>query len=358
MKRQVKTIDFTGQNIYAGIDVHLKNWRVTVMLDHNEHKTFSQDPSAEQLAKYLQAKFPGANYKSAYEAGFCGFSIHRSLISNGINNIVVNPADVPTTDKERKQKEDKRDSRKIARSLRNGELQGIYIPEVRMMEFRGLVRYRKTLVKEICRNKNRIKSFLHFYGISIPAPLDGASRYWSGTFTQWLQEIKMETHHGTLVLNEILEITLYTRNKLLKVNRVLRKIYQEGEYSKYLKLLCSIPGIGLITAATFLSELEDIKRFKTLDRLCSYVGLMPTTHSSGEKDVIGGITPRSNKPLRGVIIEAAWIASRIDPALAKSFNEYCKRMEKNDAVIRIAKKLLNRIKFVLKNETEYVCSVV
>ena len=87
-------------------------------------------------------------------------------------------------------------------------------------------------------------------------------------------------------------------------------------------------------------------------------GLMPTTHSSGEKDVIGGITPRSNKPLRGVVPEPGLYSFQDRPwALAKSFNEYCKRMEKNDAIIRIAKKLLNRIKFVLKNETKYVCSV-
>ena len=296
MERQVKTIDFIGQNIYTGIDSHLKNWRVTIMLEHIEHKTFSQDPSAEKLAKYLRKKFPGANYYSAYEVGFLGFSIQHSLIENGINNIVVNPADIPTTDKERKQKEDKRDSRKIARSLRNGELNGIYIPQTQMLEFRCLVRYRKTLVKEINRNKTRIKSFLHFHGISIPVQLDAASRYWSGKFTQWLREVNMQTEHGALVLNEILDITMYTRNKLLKINRELRKIYHESRYSKMLKILCSIPGIGLITAVTFLSELENIKRFKNLDSLCSYVGLIPTTNSSGEKDGTGRITTRSTKP--------------------------------------------------------------
>lgn len=354
MKTQVKTIDFKGQNVYTGIDCHLKNWRVTIMLDHIEHKTFSQDPNAEVLSKYLHSKFPGANYYSAYEAGFCGFSIHRALVKNGIDNIVVNPADVPTTDKERKQKEDKRDSRKIARSLRRGGLKGIYIPKITTIEFRSLVRYRKTLVKEISRNKTRIKSFLHFHGISIPAQLDNDSRYWSGKFTQWLGTINMTTTHGKLVLNEILDLTMYTRKKLLRVNKELRSVYRESQYSKILKLLCSIPGIGLITAVTFLSEIEDISRFKKLDALCSYVGLVPTTHSSGEKDSAGRITPRSNKPLRAVIVEAAWIGVRSDTALIYLFNEYCKRMKKNDAIIRIAKKLLNRIRYVMKNEKEYI----
>ena len=71
--------------------------------------SFSQNPDADILRKYLSKNYPNGDYHSAYEAGFCRFSPHRELINQGINNIVINPADVPTTDKERKQKEDKRD---------------------------------------------------------------------------------------------------------------------------------------------------------------------------------------------------------------------------------------------------------
>lgn len=139
MKSKSKELSFDGQKVYVGIDVHLKNWRVTILLEHISHKTFSQDPNPEVLSTYLKKNFPGAEYHSAYEAGFCGFSVHRSLEEQGIHNIVVNPADIPTTDKERKQKEDKRDSRKIARSLRNGDLEPIYVPTRANEELRGLV---------------------------------------------------------------------------------------------------------------------------------------------------------------------------------------------------------------------------
>jgi transposase len=145
MQAKGTTIDFKGQNVYAGIDIHLKSWKVTIMLGDRENKTFSQDPNAETLWNYLRKNFPGANYHSAYEAGFCGFHAHRELINFGVSNLVVNPSDIPTTDKEKKQKEDKRDSRKIARSLKNGELESIYIPSKAIEELRGLVRYRKTL---------------------------------------------------------------------------------------------------------------------------------------------------------------------------------------------------------------------
>lgn len=273
MQAKGTTIDFKGQNVYAGIDIHLKSWKVTIMLGDREHKTFSQDPNAETLWNYLRKNFPGANYHSAYEAGFCGFNAHRELVNFGISNLVVNPSDIPTTDKEKKQKEDKRDSRKIARSLKNGELQGIYIPSKAFEELRALVRYRKTLVKEISRTKNRIKSLLYFSGITIPVSLDSASKHWSGKFTQWLKSVEMATPYGNLVLTETLDTAEYLRKKLLQINKELRKISFDSEHAPKLKLLQSIPGIALITSITLLSEMEDIMRFSNLNQLCSFVGL-------------------------------------------------------------------------------------
>ena len=120
MKTQINKLDFTGQNIYVGFDLHLKSWSVTIMMEKITHKTFSQPPKPELLYQYLKKNFPGGNYHSAYEAGFCGYWIHNKLKSLGVNSMVVNPADIPTTNKEKVQKEDARDSRKIAKSLRRG----------------------------------------------------------------------------------------------------------------------------------------------------------------------------------------------------------------------------------------------
>ena len=358
MQEKNNTLNFNGQDIYVGIDTHLRQWTVTIMLAHSTYKTFSMNPCAKELGNYLHKHFPGGNYYSAYEASFCGFSVHFELLNNGIQNIIVNPSDIPTTDKERKQKEDMRDSRKIAKSLRSGDLEGIYVPSKGSIEFRGLVRYRKTLVKEISRNKNRIKSLIYFHGIKIPASHNTASEYWSGKFTEWQLTLEFTTGNGKKVLEGLINITHYLRKCLLDVNRSLRDNLKEGAYFRALNLLCSIPGIGLIAASTFLSEIENFNRFPNLDKPCCYIGLVPRTDSSGEREQDGGITPRSNKPLRNVLIESAWIAVRHDPALALAFNELCQRMGKNNAIIRIAKKLLNRIRYVMKNNTEYEYAVV
>ena len=81
-------------------------------------------------------------------------------------------------------------------------------------------------------------------------------------------------------------------------------------------------------------------------------------HSSGEKEGIGDITVRKHAILRCYLVEAAWIAIRKDPAMTMAYEEYKKRMNGNKAIVKIARKLVNRIFFVLKRKTEYVPGVV
>jgi transposase len=76
---QVKQLDFTGQKIFCGIDVHKKSWKVCIRSEHMELKTFSQGPSATELVKHLRRNYPLADYKVVYEAGFCGFSAQREF---------------------------------------------------------------------------------------------------------------------------------------------------------------------------------------------------------------------------------------------------------------------------------------
>ena len=175
----ISKLDFSGQHLYVGLDVHKKSWSVCILTHQFEHKTFTQPPDPSVLANYLNRNFPGATYHAVYEAGYCGFWIHDRLREKGIDCIVVNPADVPTKDKERAGKTNKVDCRKLARSLRNGELEGIYVPTRPNIEDRSLLRTRRNMVKKQTRCKNQIKSMLAFYGIHLPT--DIVHRHWSCT---------------------------------------------------------------------------------------------------------------------------------------------------------------------------------
>lgn len=357
MEKRVCKLDYSGQNIYIGLDTHLKSWKTTIRVGDTFYKTFSQDPEAGILADYLAKNFPGGNYYSAYEASFCGFKAHRELTKLGINNIVVNPADIPTTDKERKQKEDARDSRKIAEQLSASNLTGIHIPDIEVEGDRSLIRFRRTLTKEIARNKVRAKSFLYYHGIVVPVRFSGTTN-WSKPFITWMQALELPTTSARATLNSIIELVLFLRAKHLEALKRIKALSRQDTYRDNVDLLASIPGIGLITAMTFLTEIEDITRFKTLDKLCAYIGLVPMTSSSGDSESIGGITKRQNKVLRSMIVESAWTAIRNDPALMLAYQKLTVRMKPGKAIIRIAKKLINRVRYVLKNQTPYVKAVV
>ena len=107
MKNQNSKLDFSGQEFYIGIDVHKKNWTSTIRSNQMELKTFSMNPSPEDLYGYMKRNYPNGRYISAYESGFSGFWIHQRLEELGFKNLVIHAADVPTTNKEKTTKTDK-----------------------------------------------------------------------------------------------------------------------------------------------------------------------------------------------------------------------------------------------------------
>ena len=127
MRTQGSNFSFHGQNVYIGIDVHQKHWTVAILTQSGYKERFSQESKASILYSHLSKSYQGGNYYSVYESGFTGFSTHYSLVDCGINNIIVNASDVPTTQKEKLQKTDNVDALKLATSLRDNKLVGIYI---------------------------------------------------------------------------------------------------------------------------------------------------------------------------------------------------------------------------------------
>ena len=154
---KINQIDFSDQPFYIGLDVHKKSWNVTVRTSGLEVENFTQPPDAFQLARHLKNKFRNADFISAYEAGFCGTSIHRCLCDVGIKNIIIHPGDLPSTDKLRQNKTDLHDSRAIAKYLEGNLLKSIYIMPVDQEERRSLFRCRQAKVKDLTRATNRLR---------------------------------------------------------------------------------------------------------------------------------------------------------------------------------------------------------
>jgi transposase len=353
MKSSPSLLNFKDQKLYIGIDVHLRQWTVTIRTRELELQTFSMNPQPKELQVHLAHNYPQAHYFSAYEAGFCGFWVHRQFTQLGIKNIVVNPADVPTTHKERTQKRDKRDSRKIARELADGSLTAIYIPSPEQEALRLLSRLLKQMTRRTTQLKGRIKHFCHTQGISLPKCSERS--HWSGRFLQWLQSLAFEQADARYYLDQLLlELAFARQRKTLHLRHVRQRI-RGNQIIEYLR---TVPGIGLITAVTFYTEIMDIRRFPQLDQLIAFIGLVPAVQASDTKETLLGLTKRYNQHLKSLLIEAAWVAVRHDPALTLAFQKLLKFQSKQRAIIRITKKLVNRLRAVWKNQQPYVLAVV
>ena len=124
-----------------------------------------------------------------------------------------------------------------------------------------------------------------------------------------------------------------------------------------MNLLKTVPWIGFITSITLLTELGSINRFEDSDHLAAYVGVVPTCHSSGEKEHTGEMTFRNKGHLLQMLIESSWTAIRENPAITLCYSKFTKRMNNNKAIIRIARKLLNKIYVILKKQEEYKCGI-
>ncbi len=306
------------------------------------------------LHKHLTKNYPGAKYKAGYEAGFCGFGIQRQLAALGIECVLLNAADIPKGDKDRRQKNDQRDARSISQELSvRKNLVSLYVPAAEWEHARTLVRNRQQQISDSTRCKCRIWHFLHFSTLPSPDKAE-TGQYWGRKFIKKLEDMDCG---GSSNLKAALQIKLqdylHKRNMLLQSTRAIRSMYKQEPYWKLMQLILSIPGIGEINAAIILFELQDILRFKTFDKLCSYVGLIPDTDDSGETKRNKGLTHRRNTYLREALIESSWVLVKKDPAMLMKYKDYCKRMHKNKAIIKIARHLLARINYVLRKKTTY-----
>ena len=221
--------------LYIGIDVHKRQWSVSIFTANMHHKTFSQAPYPSTLKSYLDKHFKGYEVICAYEACKFGFWIHRELKSFGYECLIVNPADIPTTNKESSEKTDPVDSRKIGKALRGGFLEGIYVPDEELEGHRQLFRYRKRLWADLVRVKNRIKDKLLNSGIGMPPQYDNP--YWSKAFLVWLTKVEFPSVATRRVLDLLLEQYDKIRSHFMKTCLEVRRLQKHERYQQNAQLL-------------------------------------------------------------------------------------------------------------------------
>jgi len=180
----------TVPKLWIGIDFHKKTWRVHFRTSEFSGNPFSMEPIPENLYTKVLKEYRDYEVEIVYECGCFGYWAHRKFESYNWKSIVVNPADIPRMNKDKYEKTDSIDARKLSKYLKAGLLRSVSIPDVKREQLRSLFRRRVQLVKNIRSVKNVLKAQLMYYGIKIPAQLENAS--WSKNFREWVKNLSWE----------------------------------------------------------------------------------------------------------------------------------------------------------------------
>ncbi|MCE5293759.1 MAG: IS110 family transposase [Chlamydiales bacterium] len=332
----MRKYDYTGKTVFLGMDVHKKTYAVTAICDGVVIKRDTLKANPTTLITYAQKYFVGAKIVSAYEAGFCGFHLHRTLEAAGIENIIVDAASMEVAAGNRV-KTDKRDSLKIATHLYEGRLKGIHIPTPEREDKRAVTRLRDTFVGQRSRVACQIKALLHQHGMIAADSKQLIS-------VTWIKELKnMSLPKGLkFALDQYMDLWLHLN---LKVKEIQEEMALQAEEDKALEgIYTSVPGIGVTSARVLANELEDTLQFSNERKLFSYMGLTPSEHSSGEHVRQGHITRKGKPILRKILVQAAWKAITLDMSLGEIFTRLATRVGKRKAIIGIARRLIGRIR--------------
>ena len=306
---------------YIGLDVH-KNSISIATADQGrdaEVRYYGKiNNDMDQLMKVFR-KFISQGYelRCAYEAGCCGYHIYRFLTGNAVHCEVVAPSKIPRKSGDRL-KNDKRDSLTLARLHRAGELTKVYVPNEADEALRDLVRARADAQNAHKRAKQQLAAFLLRHHIVF----SGKSK-WSKAYFNWLITISMPHPAQQITLQEYIDTVNMCNERVARLTEQIQIFSKQSRLYPLIKAYQSMRGISLIVAATLASELGDISRFEHPGELMAFLGLIPSEHSSGDRQRKGSITKTGNGHVRKALIASAQ-AYRLP---ARKTQEILKRQE-------------------------------
>ena len=289
---------------YVGLDTHKETIAVAVA-DANGGKSRFYGEIAntpEAIRKLVKQLCPDGEVISfCYEAGPCGYEIYRQISQLGHYCSVVAPSLIPTKPGERV-KTDRRDSEKLSRLDRAGELTPVWVPDQEQEAMRDLTRAREDMKGLERTTKQRLNAFLLRYGRIYES---GKSR-WTQAHFRWMEGLKFDVTVQQIVFQEYVDAVKQAEARVAGLEKEMEKALEHWVLAPVVESLMALRGIKLITAMTVMAELGDITRFDSPRQLMSFLGLVPSEASSGQTRRRGGITKTGNGHVRRVLVEAGW----------------------------------------------------
>lgn len=237
--------------------------------------------------------------RCVYEAGPCGYALHRLLAARGIRCEVIAPALIPRKPGDRV-KTDRRDAEKLARMHRMGELTSILVPTEEQEALRDLLRCREDARNDLMRGRHRLGKFM----------LRRGRRYegkaWSKSHWEWFRSQAFDDGNAQTVFLEYVHIVEQGIDRIARLDKRIVAEASRPAIAPIVGRLRALRGIDTLTALTLVSELVDIQRFGNPRELMAFVGLVPSEHSSGGKQSRGHATKTGNVHARKTLMESAW----------------------------------------------------
>ena len=290
---------------FLGLDVHAETIAVAIAEPDGEVRSLGTIANREDsIRKFIRKLGSPEQLRACYEAGPTGFVLYWQLTQLGIDCVVVAPSLVPKKPGDRV-KTDRRDSLKLARSHRSGDLTAVWVPDENSEALRDLVRQREAAKQDQLRARHRLTKFLLRTGRRPPLGV----KAWTARYIEWLQQVRytLPAQEATLVdcLNEVEHMSARVKRleeAILEVVKLAPASAQE-----VIRGLQALRGIAHISAVTIASELGNItSRFESARKLMGYSEAFPSEDSSGNRIRRGAITKTGKAHLRRIIVESAW----------------------------------------------------
>ncbi len=289
---------------YVGLDTHKDTIAVAIAeAGQSKPRYYGEIANTpEAVAKLVKKLSPQGEVLSfCYEAGPCGYGIHRQLTHLGHDCVVVAPSLIPTKPGDRV-KTDRRDSESLARLHRAGELTAVWIPGPEQEAVRDLTRAREDTKALERQAKQRLSAFLLRHGRLYAS---GKTK-WTEAHTRWLTTLKFEAPVQQIVFQEYVDTVAHLTGRVAALEEEMVRVLDHFSLAPVVRALMALRGVQLITALTVVAEIGDLTRFDSPRQLMSYLGLVPSESSSGATTRRGGITKTGNGHVRRVLTEAAW----------------------------------------------------
>lgn len=289
--------------LFVGLDVHKESITVAYACDQQPsepvHLGAIGTRQCDIDATIRKLKSKASKLLFVYEAGPCGYWLHRYLTRKDFPCWVVAPSMIPRKPGDRV-KTDKRDALTLARLARSGDLKPIYVPEPADEAIRDLSRAREDALKDLNAARYRLKSFLLRNDIRYSGRAN-----WNAAHLRWLARLVLPTPAQQIVFQEYVRAINERTEQLQRLEAQLLEHARAWRLYPVVEALQALRGVQFLVAVTTVAELGDLTRFDNPRQLMAYLGLTPSESSSGERRCLGPITKCGNTHARRTLVEAA-----------------------------------------------------